>query len=467
MPRTALFVIDIQNELAGDPQTEIPGAARIRAVGEQILAASRSLADASSAEKPPALTVFVQHEEAPESGGTLVRDAEPWKLVFPPRDGAADEILVAKTTQNTFESNPHLADRLKDAGVDHIVVFGLQSEYCVVSTGKGALEAGFRVSLLQGAHSTYDGEGGKTAADIEREVEETLVSRGATLVPYEKAIAQWRTAGVIIALHIFFELSKEYRNEKPVNSALSLGCIERFDLYYSLSGLHDSIKDTLFLYNEAEFQSNITFRNHISKELYLYGTCVSRYKLKRIPPKRLTSLQYQPKPIMCFQIIKYACGHRGKEDVNCCRKPANMRSLFKRVHNLVHLRGMNRSVRCERSRSIYTFRNQECQVCLLDRIRRQATRAFIRMPTGGERVLPKGTPPAANNQQAVPLQPASPSPPLEETKMPPQPRRRLRPRPPAPSPVRKLRRIDGEENLRAQYMKRLASLDGRLDRNGG
>ncbi|KAM3467074.1 hypothetical protein BB8028_0001g08060 [Beauveria bassiana] len=201
MPRTALFVIDIQNELAGHPQTEVPGAARIRSAGSQILRISRALADAAAATPPeeqqnPALTVFVQHEESPESGGTLVRGAEPWKLVFPPREDAVDEILIAKTTQNTFESNPDLADRLQNAGVDHIIAFGLQSECCVAETCKGALAAGFRLTLLQGAHSTYDDKQ-KTAADIERQIEEMLVSRGAEVVPWDSAVSRWETAGVV------------------------------------------------------------------------------------------------------------------------------------------------------------------------------------------------------------------------------------------------------------------------------
>lgn len=99
MPRTALFVIDIQNELAGNPESQVPSAARIRAAGEHILAASRALARAATtAGQEPALTVFVQHEE---SGGALVYGSELWKLVFPPQEGVADEILVAKTTRTS------------------------------------------------------------------------------------------------------------------------------------------------------------------------------------------------------------------------------------------------------------------------------------------------------------------------------------------------------------------------------
>ncbi|UNI23933.1 hypothetical protein JDV02_009722 [Purpureocillium takamizusanense] len=195
MPRTALFVIDIQKELADDPQTEIPHAARIRDAGDRILDAARNLASSVPQGKQPALIVFVQHEERPEQG-TLANGSEPWKLVFNPREGAKDEILVAKITRDTFESNPHLAEKLKEQGIDGIVAFGIQSECCVQETCKGALAAGFGVTILRGAHSTYDTKG-KSAVDIERSVEEMLQTRGAKVVPWEDAVARWQGAGVV------------------------------------------------------------------------------------------------------------------------------------------------------------------------------------------------------------------------------------------------------------------------------
>ena len=64
-------------------------------------------------------------------------------------------------------------------------MFGLQSEYCVRSTIKGALKSGgFKIKLLSGAHSTFD-ENGKTAAQIEREVEEELSKDGVQVIPWE------------------------------------------------------------------------------------------------------------------------------------------------------------------------------------------------------------------------------------------------------------------------------------------
>ena len=93
---TALFVIDIQNDLATDPGTKIPHSERIRAAGEKILSAARAAKDVL--QSGPSTIVFVQHEEKPESG-PLVRGSEPWKLVFEPHPGASTEQLVAKWTR--------------------------------------------------------------------------------------------------------------------------------------------------------------------------------------------------------------------------------------------------------------------------------------------------------------------------------------------------------------------------------
>jgi nicotinamidase-related amidase len=70
------------------------------------------------------------------------------------------------------------------------VVFGIQSECCVEATCKGAFAAGFSVTLLSGAHSTYDSDE-KTAIQIQREVELRLSTRGARVVPWKDEISKW------------------------------------------------------------------------------------------------------------------------------------------------------------------------------------------------------------------------------------------------------------------------------------
>lgn len=88
---------------------------------------------------------------------------------------------------DTFESNPSLADELKNQRVATIVAFGVQSEACVRATCRGAVNAGFAVVLLQGAHSTYDNtDTGESAEDIERAVEQELQSIGVQIVPWDQ-----------------------------------------------------------------------------------------------------------------------------------------------------------------------------------------------------------------------------------------------------------------------------------------
>ncbi|KAJ5924676.1 hypothetical protein N7466_008863 [Penicillium verhagenii] len=187
-PQRALFVIDIQNELIADPKTRIPNPERVIRASEEILKATRATLDLKNNYPAPCLIVFVQHEESP--GGTLLRGSEPWGLFFPPRADREDEILVAKRTRDTFESNPDLAQRLRDRNITEVITFGLQSDACVEATTLGALAAGFDVTVLSGAHSTYNSDG-KTAIEIEREIEHRLSTRGAHIVSWEKEITAW------------------------------------------------------------------------------------------------------------------------------------------------------------------------------------------------------------------------------------------------------------------------------------
>jgi nicotinamidase-related amidase len=62
---------------------------------------------------------------------------------------------VRKTTQNVFESNPELAKTLTDANIDTIELIGMQSEYCVQASARGAKAAGFKVLLQPNLHATF------------------------------------------------------------------------------------------------------------------------------------------------------------------------------------------------------------------------------------------------------------------------------------------------------------------------
>ena len=91
---------------------------------------------------------------------------------------------------NAFQSNPTLFARLREEGVEEIVVCGIQSECCVEATCVGALDEGFRVVLLKGSHSTYDAEK-KGAGEIETEVEARLKRKGGWVQSWEEFVRGW------------------------------------------------------------------------------------------------------------------------------------------------------------------------------------------------------------------------------------------------------------------------------------
>jgi nicotinamidase-related amidase len=97
MPRTALFVIDIQVELASNATTKIPHADRILKAGTSILQRARQAIDLASSQgrEPDVEIVFVQHDEVAEKGA-LVRGSEAWELVFRPREDSRWERVVRK-----------------------------------------------------------------------------------------------------------------------------------------------------------------------------------------------------------------------------------------------------------------------------------------------------------------------------------------------------------------------------------
>jgi nicotinamidase-related amidase len=159
----ALMVIDVQKwGFTGDWQV---------ANSEALLTRIRNRVELER-EKTDGLIIHVQND-APE-GELDAPGGEFWLLMIDP---IGNEWLVNKTTADTFETNPDLADRLRAAGVDEIEMIGCQSENCVRATLIAAREEGFKVTLPVGLHGTYDqeassGESGLTAAEISAKIQQ-------------------------------------------------------------------------------------------------------------------------------------------------------------------------------------------------------------------------------------------------------------------------------------------------------
>jgi len=141
--RTALVVIDVQQGLCEGRYAAFDAS--------KLIARIDALAQRARADKVP--VIWVHHEEAE---GPLQHGAPGWQL---PQglQTRTDDILLRKTTSDAF-LRTGLERLLKTHGVDHLVVCGLQTEYCVDTTVRRALGLGYPVTLVSDAHSTMDSE---------------------------------------------------------------------------------------------------------------------------------------------------------------------------------------------------------------------------------------------------------------------------------------------------------------------
>lgn len=138
---TALLVIDVQRALF-DPA---PHPFEADAVVSRINALS---ARAREAGVP---VVFVQHERADT---VLAHGTDGWALV-PELTVETQDHQVRKTTPDSF-LRTDLGDKLAAWGVDHVVLCGYASEFCVDTTARRAAAQGFTVTLAADAHTTHD-----------------------------------------------------------------------------------------------------------------------------------------------------------------------------------------------------------------------------------------------------------------------------------------------------------------------
>ncbi len=106
----------------------------------------------SAAARAVAAPVFlIQHEE---DEGPLQYGAPGWQLDAGLQTADSD-IRLRKTTPNSFLRTP-LEAKLRARGISQLAVCGLQTEFCVDTTVRQALAAGFAVALAADAHSTID-----------------------------------------------------------------------------------------------------------------------------------------------------------------------------------------------------------------------------------------------------------------------------------------------------------------------
>ena len=118
--------------------------------GEEVVRRIARLLERARATGVP--IVHIQHDGGP--GHVLAKGSAGWPhhpLVAP----QAGEIVVEKRNSSAFHDTD-LHRRLGEAGIDRLVIAGMQTEMCVDSACRGAKALDYLVALVADAHTTYD-----------------------------------------------------------------------------------------------------------------------------------------------------------------------------------------------------------------------------------------------------------------------------------------------------------------------
>ena len=152
---TALLVVDVQTGVLQDN----PGSEAVLPIIVTLVDAARSAGSD---------VVWVQHDD-----DDLAPGSAEWQLApgLSPRPG---ELMIRKQHRSAF-ADTGLTTALRQRGVDHVVLVGVQSAFCVDLAGKHALTEGFDVTLVGDAHA--NGALGTTAGTLTDEQVRAMVNR--------------------------------------------------------------------------------------------------------------------------------------------------------------------------------------------------------------------------------------------------------------------------------------------------
>lgn len=139
--RRALLIVDMQVGLFNGPEAPHDGARVLANINELIGKARRASA-----------SIFVARHTGPQ--GSPIEPGSPLTQLLP--DLAFDaitDVVFDKKRPNCFLGTG-LADSLREASVDELVIVGMKTEFCIDTTCRAAADLGFRPVLVADAHTS-------------------------------------------------------------------------------------------------------------------------------------------------------------------------------------------------------------------------------------------------------------------------------------------------------------------------
>jgi nicotinamidase-related amidase len=137
--RSALLVIDVQEALLEENPYH----------KEELIQNINTLIRLYRSKKSPIF--FIRHDGG--KGDTLAYGEEGWQLAK--TLDYKDEPIIDKKYNSAFK-NTNLESSLQALKINHLVIVGIQTEYCVDATLKSAFEKGYQCDVIKGCTSTYD-----------------------------------------------------------------------------------------------------------------------------------------------------------------------------------------------------------------------------------------------------------------------------------------------------------------------
>jgi nicotinamidase-related amidase len=138
----ALVIIDVQKGMFDPHYPPYDGEAVVDRIARLI----------ERARQAGVAVFFVQHHGEGEHPFQPGKPGYPFHEKLTPQPG--DDITVKRKSSAFHDTD--FDEKLKRAGVDHLIVTGMQSEYCVTSAIRGGYERGYEITLVSDAHSTGD-----------------------------------------------------------------------------------------------------------------------------------------------------------------------------------------------------------------------------------------------------------------------------------------------------------------------
>lgn len=156
----ALVIVDVQEGMFAFPELKPHDGEGV------VVRIAELIARARTAGAP---VFYVQHDGGPGDELEAGKPGFAYRAAIAPTP--TDDVTV-KRHGSAFKATDFDA-KLRGAGIDHLVICGMQSEYCIDAAVRGAVERSYAVTLVADGHSTFDSPV-LTAQDIIAHENETL-----------------------------------------------------------------------------------------------------------------------------------------------------------------------------------------------------------------------------------------------------------------------------------------------------